>query len=255
MAAPLPTATDHRSKTRQRPLRWMLIRMDQFICLWICLPIFNFISCCVPYLRDSKSAPSASHRQPLSADKKDQLRERIGRYVKQLTVGCGRPNCPNPDCASNAAAPRFASQTDVLKRAVDLLKQGKPLDPEYIAPSDATSSSTGVQPMSVTSSSSMEIINSSATVSTPSTVASVAAGSSSAAIAASAGLAAGTSASVKASAAATPAAARPASRYVRALLPVHLVLLYCSSFSSQWIAVSQPRRSQKALVRRCRPNR
>ena len=39
--------------------------------------------------------------EPASGDKRGLVKRLIERYYKQLTEGCGRQSCDNPDCASS----------------------------------------------------------------------------------------------------------------------------------------------------------
>ena len=40
--------------------------------------------------------------EPASGDKRSLAKRLIERYYKQLTEGCGRQSCDNPDCASSS---------------------------------------------------------------------------------------------------------------------------------------------------------
>ena len=64
--------------------------------------------------------------EPASGDKRSLAKRLIERYYKQLTEGCGRQRCDNPDCASSSLsklAPNEAAARSIQCLSVMIRKK------------------------------------------------------------------------------------------------------------------------------------
>ena len=58
----------------------------------------------------------------------------IEKYYYQLTVGCGRTNCDNKDCASSPLSPSSLSPNEAAARAIQCVKVSLYWSTSYCSP-------------------------------------------------------------------------------------------------------------------------